>query len=104
MCFIHICQNNSANQTNQNKFEFFKPTFYFYFLILEIDFSKDLQNLICYLAAPQRGQPHTANVNHCVIQFQPKGHQEPNNQVGSISLTDHLVGFKPQPSNSITTP
>ena len=29
-----------------------------------------------------------------IVQFQPKGHQEPFNEVGSQSLVELLVGFK----------
>ena len=28
-------------------------------------------------------------------QFRPKGHREPHNEVGSLSLVDFLVGFEP---------
>ena len=36
-----------------------------------------------------KGQPHSPDVNHCVLHFWPEGHQEPCNEVGSISLTKH---------------
>ena len=55
-------------------------------------------NFNCYLAAPwptlehyQGGQPHSPNVNHCVLHIWPKGHQEPNNEVWSLSLTECLA-------------
>ena len=41
-----------------------------------------------------RGQPHSSVVNHCVLHFRPKGHQEPHNKVGSQILAKHLVGFE----------
>ena len=43
-----------------------------------------------------RGQPHSPNVNHCSIHFQPQGHREPRNKVGSLSPAEHLVGFEPR--------
>ena len=43
-----------------------------------------------------RGQPHSPDVNHCVfLHFRPEGHREPRNEVGSLSLAEHLVGFEP---------
>ena len=42
-----------------------------------------------------RGQPHSPDVNYCVLHFQPEGHQEPHSEVGSLSLAEHLVGFEP---------
>ena len=39
-------------------------------------------------------QPHSPNVNHCIIHFQLEGHQEPHNEVGSLSLAEHLMGFE----------
>ena len=41
-----------------------------------------------------RGQPHSPDVNHCVIQFQPEGVRELRNEVGSLSPAKHLVGFE----------
>ena len=42
-----------------------------------------------------RGQPHSPDVNHCVfLHFQPKGHREHRNEVGSLSLDERLVGFE----------
>ena len=33
-----------------------------------------------------RGQSHLSDVNYCVvIRFQPDGHREPRNEVGSLS-------------------
>ena len=42
-----------------------------------------------------RGQPQPPNVNHCVLHFRLEDHQEPRNEVGSLSLTECLVGFQP---------
>ena len=28
---------------------------------------------------------HSADVNHCILHFRPKGHREPRNEVGSLS-------------------
>ena len=42
-----------------------------------------------------RGQPHSPNVNHCLLHFRPKGHWEPRNKVGSLNPAKHLVGFEP---------
>ena len=42
-----------------------------------------------------RGQPHSPDVNHCVLHFRPEGHREPRNEVGSLSPAEHLVGFEP---------
>ena len=50
----------------------------------------------CYLAAPlSRGQPHSPDVNHCILHFQPEGYREPHNEVGTLSLAERLVGFEP---------
>ena len=42
-----------------------------------------------------RGQPHSPDVNHCVLHFQPEGHREPCNEVGSLSPPECLVGIEP---------
>ena len=42
-----------------------------------------------------RGQPHSPNLNHCVLHSRPEGHQEPRNEVESLSLVEHLLGFEP---------
>ena len=42
-----------------------------------------------------RGQPHSPDVNHCVLHFRPEGHREPRNEVGSLSPAERLVGFEP---------
>ena len=42
-----------------------------------------------------RGQSHSPDVNHCVLDFRLEGHQEPRNEVGSLSLAERLVGFEP---------
>ena len=39
-------------------------------------------------------QPHLPDVNHCALLFRPKGHREPHNEVGSLSLAERLVGFE----------
>ena len=58
--------------------------------------------LNCYLAAPPPtlGHYRGGSLTHpmlitCVLHIQPKGHQEPCNEVGSLSSAEHLVGFKP---------
>ena len=50
------------------------------------------------------GQPHSPDVNHCVIQFQPKGHRDLRKEVGTLRSAERLVGFGPESSDSITTP
>ena len=47
-----------------------------------------------------RGQPHSPDVNHCVIHFRPEGHGKPRNQVGSLSLAERLVDLNRVPSDS----
>ena len=42
-----------------------------------------------------RGQPHSPDVNHCVLHFRPEGHREPRNEVGSLSPAKRLLGFEP---------
>ena len=46
-----------------------------------------------------RGQPHSPNVNHCILHIRLKGHLEPRKEVGSLSPAEHLVGFE-QAKNS----
>ena len=41
-----------------------------------------------------RGQPHSPDNNHCIIQFQLEGYRKPRNVIGSLSPAEHLVGFK----------
>ena len=41
-----------------------------------------------------RGQPHSPDVNHCILHFHPEGHREPHNKVGLLSLAKQLVGFE----------
>ena len=41
-----------------------------------------------------RGQPHSPDVNHCVIHFRLEGHREPCNELGPLSLVEHLVAFE----------
>ena len=47
-----------------------------------------------------RGQPHSPDVNHCVLHLGPKGHREPRNEVGSLSPAECLVGLNWEPSNN----
>ena len=53
----------------------------------------------CLTANPgplSKGHCHSPNVNHCIfVNFWPKGHWEPYNEPGSLSLAEHLVGFEP---------
>ena len=42
-----------------------------------------------------RVQPHSPDVNHCVLHFRPEGHWEPRGEVGSLSPAKCLVGFEP---------
>ena len=42
-----------------------------------------------------RRQPHSPNVNHCVLPIRPKGHQEPCSRVRSLSLAKCPAGFEP---------
>ena len=42
-----------------------------------------------------RGQPHSPDVNHCVLHFRPEGHREPHSEVGFLSQAECLVGFEP---------
>ena len=37
-----------------------------------------------------RGQPHSPDVNHCVLHFRPEDHGEPRNEVGSLSPASHI--------------
>ena len=41
------------------------------------------------------GQPHSLDVNHCVLHFRPEGHWEPCNEVGSLSQAERLGGVEP---------
>ena len=41
-----------------------------------------------------RGWPHTLDVNHWILHFQPEGHWKPCNEVGSLSLPECLMGFE----------
>ena len=41
-----------------------------------------------------RGQPHSPDVYHSVFIFSTRGHQEPRNEVGSLSPAEPLVGFE----------
>ena len=44
------------------------------------------------------------DVNHCIVQFWPGGHQEPRNEVGSWNPAERLARIVPEPSDSITKP
>ena len=39
-------------------------------------------------------QPHSPDVNHCILHIRPEGHREPRNEVGSLGPVEHLVGFE----------
>ena len=41
-----------------------------------------------------KGQPHSPNVNHHIIQFQHEGHWELHKKVGFQSPVECLVGFE----------
>ena len=41
-----------------------------------------------------REQSHSPNGNHSTIQFESKGHQEPHNEVWSLSLIECIVRFE----------
>ena len=41
-----------------------------------------------------RGQPHSPNVNHCLLHFRPEGLRESRNDIASLNLTERLEGFK----------
>ena len=41
-----------------------------------------------------RGQPQLSYVNHCVFYFRPEGHQKLRNEVGHLSLVEHLVVYE----------
>ena len=41
------------------------------------------------------GQPHSPDVNHCVLHFRPEGHWEPRNEVEPLSPAERLVDFEP---------
>ena len=43
-----------------------------------------------------KGQPHSPNVNHHIIQFQHEGHWELHKKVGFLSPVECLVGFEQQ--------
>ena len=56
----------------------------------------------CYLAAPRPtlGHYQGGSLSHpmlitCVLHIRPEGHQEPRNEVGSLTLAECLVGFEP---------
>ena len=65
--------------TNSNSVYFFKLLFEF-----------PTANFVSLL----RGQPHSLDVNHCVLHFWPEDYRESRNEVGSLSLAKCLVGFK----------
>ena len=55
----------------------------------------------CYLAAPWQTLGHHwgGSLTHmmlitCILHIQPIGHRKPHNEVGSLSLVEHLVGFE----------
>ena len=55
----------------------------------------------CYFVAPQPtlGHYQGGSLTHpmlitCILHILPEGHQELHGKVGSLSLAEHLVGFK----------
>ena len=42
-----------------------------------------------------RGQPHSPDLNHCILHFRPEGHREPHIEVEFLSPARCLVGFEP---------
>ena len=47
------------------------------------------------LRAIIEGQPHSPDVNHCILHIRPEGHREPHSEVGSLSPAERLAGFEP---------
>ena len=65
----------------------------FYFLCLKLFFLTAI--LLPHFGLLSRGQPHSPDVNHCVLHFRPEGHREPRSEVGSLSPAECLVEFEP---------
>lgn len=59
----------------------------------------EISQIFFYLADFEpfwRGQPHSPDLNHCIfIYFQPEGHMEPHNEVGSLGPANYQMGFEP---------
>ena len=56
----------------------------------------------CYLAVSRPSLDHSRGDSltnpmliTAFVQFRPKGHREPRNEIGSLSPAEHLVGFEP---------
>ena len=78
----------SFERTSLSQNLIFSLTFFFFFN--------------CYLAIPQPILGHSQGDSltslmliTAFVQVRPKGHQEPCNEVGSLSSTECLVGFEP---------
>ena len=78
----------SSETTSINIFNNYFVNFFFFFKLL---FGCPTANF----GPLSRGQPHSPDVNHCVLHFRPEGHREPRNEVGSLSPAERLVGFEP---------
>ena len=57
----------------------------------------------CYSAAPwprlghdQSGSLTNLMLITALLHILPEGHSEPQNEIGSLSLDEHLVGFEPE--------
>ena len=40
------------------------------------------------------GQPHSPYANHCILHISPESHQEPRDEIGSLSPAKCIVGFE----------
>ena len=61
-----------------------------FFVFFELLFGCPMANFEPLL----RGKPHSHDVNHCISYFQPEGHWELRNKVGSLGPAECLVGFE----------
>ena len=83
-CFVNIFIY-TEQETFSGKCFVFQKSIFFYLL-----FGYLTANFRTFL----RGQTLSPNFNHCVCKmFQTKVCQDPCNEVGSLSLTKHLLGF-----------
>ena len=98
-----MCVTRLARSTQNNKFAI-------YLLYLkengknEADFFPFFK---CYLSVPQPTLAHSQGESltksmliTAFVQVWPRGHREPHNEVGSLSLVEHLAGFDWEPSDS----
>ena len=85
---MFVFQNKSASY--HDKFQCYEKYFGVCFF-LKLLFGCPMANF----GPLSRGQPHSPDVNHCILHFRREGHREPRNEVGSQSLAEHLVGFEP---------